>query len=264
MTLDASERLDGPALIALRGDAAPDTEFQLGTREVDWHRHARGQLFCVERGLVHVRTAHGSWLLPPGRAGWIPAGMPHHSTLVGAISGWSLYLHPDACAALPASPRVLGVSALALALVRRAVAWSHRLPLAPPQQRMLAVLLDEVLAAPQQALHLPMPSDRRLVRITHALLQAPDDGRSLAAWAAWAGLSARTLSRLMLAETGLSFAQWRAQAGLSLALERLARGEPVAQVADALGYATPSGFIAMFRRAFGDSPARYFARVVNN
>lgn len=42
-------------------------------------------------------------------------------------------------------------------------------------------------------------------------------------------------------------------------LERLARGEAVATVAEALGYATPSNFIAMFRRAFGDSPARYFA-----
>nr|WP_251140739.1 hypothetical protein [Rhodoferax sp. U11-2br] len=26
-----------------------------------------------------------------------------------------------------------------------------------------------------------------------------------------------------------------------------------------MGYATPSNFIAMFRRCFGDSPARYFA-----
>lgn len=44
-----------------------------------------------------------------------------------------------------------------------------------------------------------------------------------------------------------------------LALERLARGEAVGEVAPALGYATPSNFIAMFRRAFGDSPTRYFA-----
>ena len=42
-------------------------------------------------------------------------------------------------------------------------------------------------------------------------------------------------------------------------MERLAQGEAVAVVADSLGYATPSNFIAMFRRSFGDSPARYFA-----
>jgi AraC-like DNA-binding protein len=57
-----------------------------------------------------------------------------------------------------------------------------------------------------------------------------------------------------------SFAQWRQQARLVHALERLARGESVAGVADALGYATPSNFITMFKRSFGESPARYFAK----
>ena len=38
------------------------------------------------------------------------------------------------------------------------------------------------------------------------------------------------------------------------------KARAVATVADALGYASPSGFIAMFRRAFGASPGRYFAQ----
>ncbi|WP_343735153.1 helix-turn-helix domain-containing protein [Acidovorax sp.] len=73
-------------------------------------------------------------------------------------------------------------------------------------------------------------------------------------------MSPRTLSRLCQAELGSSFAQWRQQAGLVYALEALARGATVSQVADTLGYATPSNFIAMFRRVFGTSPARYFAQ----
>jgi AraC-like DNA-binding protein len=44
------------------------------------------------------------------------------------------------------------------------------------------------------------------------------------------------------------------------ALERLTRGEAVAVVADAMGYATPSSFIALFRRHFGAPPAKYLAR----
>ncbi|QIE27365.1 Helix-turn-helix domain protein (plasmid) [Caballeronia sp. SBC1] len=52
----------------------------------------------------------------------------------------------------------------------------------------------------------------------------------------------------------------RQQAQLSQALELLAHGHAVAEVADALGYATPSSFIFMFRRALGDSPASYFAK----
>ena len=44
------------------------------------------------------------------------------------------------------------------------------------------------------------------------------------------------------------------------ALEMLANGVSVANIADALGYATPSNCIAMFRRSFGDSPGRYFSK----
>lgn len=73
-SIEPIEDAGGPALIALRGGDDPDSPYRLGSREYDWHSHVRGQLFCVESGLVHVRTSHGSWLLPPQRAGWIPPG----------------------------------------------------------------------------------------------------------------------------------------------------------------------------------------------
>lgn len=71
---EMSERADGPALIAVWGTHQPESDFQLGTRETGWHSHLRGQLFCIENGLIHVRTEQGSWLMPPHRAGWIPRG----------------------------------------------------------------------------------------------------------------------------------------------------------------------------------------------
>ena len=40
---------------------------------------------------------------------------------------------------------------------------------------------------------------------------------------------------------------------------RLAAGQPVTRVALDLGYASPSAFGAMFRRAFGTTPSRYFS-----
>ena len=256
---NVSERADGPALVAIRGEDRADNEFRLGTREYDWHTHVRGQVFCVESGLVHMRTAHGSWLSPPNRAGWIPPGEAHKVSVNGAMSGWSLLITPEAASELPKHPCVIGTTELMRALVRRAVSWSAQHTLAAEQERVIAVLLDEMRHAPHESLHLPMPQDRRLLRITNAIFEQPEDDRTLDAWADWAGLSARTLSRLFRAETGLSFAQWRQQARLTHALERLAQGDAVAVVADALGYATPSNFIAMFRRSFGDSPARYFA-----
>jgi AraC-like DNA-binding protein len=258
---DYSERTDGPALLAFWGGDEPENAFRLGTREYGWHRHARGQLFCIEQGLVRVRTAQGSWLLPPHRAGWIPPGLDHEASVSGALSGWGVMLAPDVSTLLPERPCVMGVSELLRALVRRAASWPHSAgALEPEQARVVAVLLDEIRGAREEVLHLPMPAERRLLAIANRLIAHPDDTRTLDELAVWAGLSARTARRHFVAQTGMSFVQWRQQARLTLALERLASGEGVAQVADALGYATPSNFIAMFRKAFGESPGRYFSR----
>ena len=43
------------------------------------------------------------------------------------------------------------------------------------------------------------------------------------------------------------------------ALERLAAGASVTEVAFDLGYDSPSAFVTMFRRALGTTPGRYFA-----
>lgn len=257
---DIMERLDGPSLIAFWGNAEPEDERHLEVREYDWHSHARGQLFCIDRGLVRMRTDSGSWLMPPNRLGWMPPGILHTASISGALSGWGVMLAPDVAVGLPDTPCVLGISELMRALVRRVAGWGSAEQLELEQERIAAVLLDEIRAAPHEPLHLPMPTDRRLLRIASHLLDMPDDARSFGVLAAWAGLTERTARRLFLAETGLSFAQWRQQARLTLALERLAAGSSVADVSEALGYATPSNFIAMFRRAFGDSPAHYFAR----
>ncbi|MEE8274655.1 MAG: helix-turn-helix domain-containing protein, partial [Alphaproteobacteria bacterium] len=48
-------------------------------------------------------------------------------------------------------------------------------------------------------------------------------------------------------------------ARLLAALTRLATGEPVTTVALDLGYDSPSAFIAMFRKALGETPGRYFS-----
>lgn len=255
-----SERTNGPALIAVWGEQeAQDGAFQLGTRETDWHSHARGQLFCISSGLVHVRTRHGSWLLPPQRTGWVPPGEPHSASISGVMSGWNVFVSPEASRHLPDKPCVFGVSELTWLLVRRVAMWTGQETLTPEQRRMTVVLMDELRRAPHEPLHLPMPTERRLLRIANAILAQPEDKRTMEQWAEWAGMSSRTLSRLFITDVHISFAQWRQQARLVQALERLARGEAVATVADALGYATPSNFIAMFRRSFGESPGRYFS-----
>jgi len=255
-----AERSDGPALVAFWGADEPDSDFRLGTFEFDWHRHVRGQFFCIESGLARIRTPAGSWLLPPHFAGWIPPGVLHEVAVTGALSGWGVMLTPTASSILPDEPCVVGVSELLRALVRRAATWHHLDNLSPEQERIVAVLHDEIGRSQRHPLHLPLPSDQRLLRLTRFLTDNPDNTQSLASLSQMAGLSERTARRLFVSETGMSFMQWRQQMRLILSLERLAGGEPVASVADALGYATTSAFIAVFRKTFGQPPARYFKR----
>lgn len=223
------------------------------------HRHAAGQLIFAASGVMTVATDAGRWVVPPERAVWVPPQVPHEIRMTGAVRMRTLYLDGKARARLPTDCAVVHVRPLLRELVLAAVAFTK--PYAPTSRegRIVAVLLDELVAARTAPLHLPMPSDPRARAITERLLDDPGDKRSLGAWARDAGASARTLARLFRRETGLGFAEWRQQARLLHALERLAAGEAVTSLALDLGYDSPSAFITMFRSRLGATPGRYFA-----
>src|SRR5262249_12396374 len=101
----------------------------------------------------------------------------------------------------------------------------------------------------------------RLLRIANALADRPADSRGLEAWAAWAGVTSRTLSRRFVAETGFTFTQWRQRLRLTRALEMLASGAAVTPVAMDLGYDNPSAFIDWFKRTYGVTPAKWSAQI---
>jgi AraC-like DNA-binding protein len=124
----------------------------------------------------------------------------------------------------------------------------------------MQVILDQIDALAVAPLHLPMSSHARLAPILEWLLAHPEDDNGLEDWGRRVGASARTLARLFERETGMSFRAWRQQARLLAALTRLAADEPVTSVAFDLGYDSLSAFIAMFRRATGTTPGRYFDR----
>ena len=73
----------------------------------------------------------------------------------------------------------------------------------------MSVLLDELAAAKVEDLHLPMPVDPRLRRIVAEMMAAPAARGTLDSWARRAGLSERTLMRLIARETGMSFVRPR-------------------------------------------------------
>ncbi|MGE7956121.1 AraC family transcriptional regulator [Pseudomonas sp. NPDC089530] len=223
------------------------------------HRHPRGQLLGAGRGLLSVTAAHGQWVVPATHAVWVPPECEHALRSHGPFDGWSVYIEPEACRELPSQPRILATSGLLREAVLRAAAWPEG-ALDKRQGRIAQVILDELASLAPQPLGLPLPQDLRLQRICQALADDLADNRGLEAWARWAGISPRTLARRFVGETGFAFSQWRQRARLLRALERLAAGDAVTRVALDLGYDNVSAFIAMFRRQFGVTPGRYFAR----
>ena len=125
---------------------------------------------------------------------------------------------------------------------------------------LVCLLLHELACAPLGTLHLPMPSDPRLRKIAQLIMEHPADRGTMRSWARRVGLSERTLARLLTQQTGMSFGRWRQQLHLMLAVKWLGTGASVQQVADELGYESAGGFVTMFRKALGTSPARYMAQ----
>ncbi len=223
------------------------------------HDHDHAQLLYARRGLMRVETALGVWAVPPQRAVWIPARMRHRVDMVGEVEMRSLYVL-ESLEGLPGACQVISVSPLLREMI--AAFTAARLDYAPqgPESRLASVILDLLRAPVLATLHLPMPGAARLRPIVEAILADPADPRGLKDWAKAAGASARTLARLFEAEAGMGFRAWRQQVRLHAALARLSAGEAVTGVAFAVGYDSPSAFIAMFRKALGASPRAYLGR----
>jgi AraC-like DNA-binding protein len=238
------------------------TQQESSVRITGSHRHARGQLLGATHGLLSVDAGDNRWVVPATHAVWVPPEVAHGLRSHGPFSGWSVYVAPTS-AGLPDQPCVLAVSGLLREAVARAAGWGGDL-LTEAQLRVTEVIVDEIRASPHVALGLPIPQEPRLRRIAMALSEQPADDRSLEHWATWAAIAPRTLTRRFVAETGFSFTQWRQRARLLRALELLAAGHSVTSVALDLGYDNVSAFIALFRRTFGVTPARYFSSAVGN
>ena len=244
----------GRALVAAAGAQATE-------RITATHRHAPGELLGSMRGLLSVGVEEGLWVVPATHAVWLPPHHPHSARSHGAFSGWLVYVAEAACGALPERPCAIRTSPLLREAVLRAATWPEG-PADLQSDRVVSVILDEIGGAPREPLGLPFPTDARLARVARALIDDPADPRDLEAWARWAAVSSRTLSRRFVSETGFNFTAWRQRARLLRSLELLAAGQPVSTVALDLGYATASAFIGLFRRVFGETPAVYRDRLV--
>lgn len=228
------------------------------TERIDWHDHADNQLVYPSSGVLSVFTSAGSWVVPPQRAVWLPAGMAHSHQAHGPTRMHSLLFGAPVNPMRAAQPTVISVSPLLrevlIALTRDAAPGPPR---DAERRHLEAVAFDQLRECPAEPLHLPEPADDRLRAISAVLHASPGDSRTLAELGRTVGAGERTLTRLFRRHTGMSFPQWRTQLRLHHALILITQGDPVTTVAVAVGFANPSAFIAAFRAAFGVTPGAY-------
>jgi len=225
-----------------------------GGEVTGWHDHGRAQLLYATQGVMRVATHGTHFVVPPGRALWVPAAMPHEVRTEGPVAMRALFFRADAARVGEAVPAVLGVSALLRELILAACAEPLEWDEAGRGGHLAALIAEEVARAPRLPFGVPALRDPRLRRLAAGLAADPASALTLENWAERCGASARTLARLFRAETGMGFARWRQALRLTEAAAMLAQGATPARASAAVGYSSAPAFGAAFRSAFGITP----------
>ncbi|KAI3605359.1 putative transcriptional regulator YeaM, AraC family (plasmid) [Cupriavidus necator H850] len=231
--------------------------------EIPVHQHRKGQLVLALHGAVTCQVEGAFWIVPPQCGVWIPGDMPHSNRATPNAKLCYLFAEPG-IVALPTHCCTLSISLMVREMILR-------LATAPPDyerdghtDRLARVLLDELALMPVERLYLPTTEHPKIRQIADALHANPGDRRTISQWAKRLAMSDRSLSRLVVKETGLTFGRWRQQLHLLVAVRELANGASVQRVSDNLGYESVTAFITMFKKALGHPPGRYFATLTRS
>lgn len=201
-------------------------------------------------------------MVPPQRAVWIPAGTGHSLVMSGAVSMRTIYLRARVAKHLPRECCVLNVTPLLQHLILHLCSYEKLSRRSKTHAHLIDALMDQLAMVRSIPLQLPALDDPRALRVAEALRRDPGDGSSLDSACQRSGASKRTIERIFRQETQLSLGKWRQQMRLMRSIELIAAGEKVSHAALEAGYSTPSAFIAMFRKAMGTTPRKYFGEHV--
>jgi AraC-like DNA-binding protein/mannose-6-phosphate isomerase-like protein (cupin superfamily) len=235
------------------------TNYASGYR-IEPHHHPWHQFLYAISGAMTVSTHRSSWMIPTGRAIFIPAGCAHAIRMWGTVEMRTLYFSPALTGLANAECRVVEVAPLLRELILRTVDRVGLDGRAAPDARLIGLLEDEIKTAMLEAaaspLVLPMPAGERAQALARAILENPLIADGVDELAKQHGIARRTLERRFREETGMSFGMWRQKARLLDSIRLLAEGKPVTDTALDCGYSSVSAFIAAFKGTFGYTPGR--------
>lgn len=225
----------------------------------DWHAHARHQLMYAFSGTLRLEADNGTFLLPPQRAAWIPAGVSHRTTLHNVLSG-SVFFDTALVTTEKTGIRIISAAPIVREMVQYALRWppgrNPNDPLAAAYFRTLGLLCAEWIQE-EMPFRLPAAKTRQISAAMDYTLDNLDDA-SLEGAADAAALSPRQFRRRFQAESGIAWRQFHHQARMLRAMELLVSPQSsVTEVAYAVGFNSLSAFAKSFCRFSGQSPNEY-------
>jgi AraC-like DNA-binding protein len=227
---------------------------------IEPHQHPWHQFLYAISGAMTVTRDRSSWMIPTGRAVFIPASCSHGIRMWGTVEMRTLYLSPALTGIENAECRVVEVAPLLRELILRSVERMGLDSRAAHDSRLIGLLEDEIKTAMTQAedspLVLPLPADERALALARYVLENPLVSDKVDGLAKQYGLARRTLERRFRDQTGMSFGMWRQKARLLDSIRLLAEDQSVTDTALDCGYSSVSAFIAAFKSTFGYTPGR--------
>lgn len=219
------------------------------------YAHDHHQLAVALSGVLLIRNFSGTWTIPTGCAGWIPAGVRHRLEAVRTARARTLYVRREfvrrgrtECTTLQLTPlmRALIDHAGDAAAAVNDAAW----------RRLAAVIEDQLALQPSLPLFVPAITSALAKHVADTIARDPDDTPRTHEIAAALRVSARTVERAFANDVGMTFGEWRQRTRVCRAVALLADGGTVNEVAIESGYETTSAFITAFKRYAGTTPGR--------
>lgn len=232
----------------------------------DWqlshHEHQSGQLVATISGLITISTENEILVVPPRSAIWIPAKQQHSPLGIGISKCYVVFIKENVF--IKPECQVIHVSEFFNSLLIKTETIAPNYAPDSSDARLMHVLIDEIRNAPSHWLHLPLPKEERLKKITDALLRQPDLKINLTQWAEICCMSERSLTRAFKEETNISINNWRRRLHIVLALQWLNEGKSISFITSELGYVSDSSFITMFKKVMKYPPKQFYENKIKN
>ncbi len=229
-------------------------------RRGDWQLQDRPRLMLVLDGVVRLRTSERDALLPPGRAAFIPRGVPHQLRTNSPTKVQWVTLWPEALDGSPVS--VFDANPLLREMVAESVSWGmfpEDGPLTDSFFTALAGLLGGWLED-EVEVDLPTARSPELRRGLDWLLDRLPHPVGPADAARHSGLSLRTFQRRCREELSLTPTDWLQRARVIRALELLTNNRlTVGEIAIKCGYQSQASFGRVFKEHIGLTPLAWRA-----